>query len=83
MSESTKLHEQIEVLRIEQGMTQKELAKSAGTQQSAIARLEKGQHEPSLSFLRRVASALNADVEVRLISQAKENRKLVKSEDSK
>jgi transcriptional regulator with XRE-family HTH domain len=54
-------------LRIKRGLTQQELAKLVGTRQSSIARLESGRSEPRLSFLRRVARALGARVETRLV----------------
>lgn len=44
--------------RIAKGLTQKELAQKIGTKQSAIARLESGNSNPSLSFLEKVASAI-------------------------
>ncbi|MBE3584988.1 MAG: helix-turn-helix transcriptional regulator [Thermoanaerobacter sp.] len=48
------------------GMTQAELARRAGTRQSAIARLESGTYNPSLRFLKKVAKALDAKIEVSL-----------------
>jgi DNA-binding XRE family transcriptional regulator len=54
-------------LRKEQNLTQEELARRAGTSQPAIARLESGNyHNLSLSFIRRVARALNASPEIHL-----------------
>ena len=44
--------------RIEKGITQKELAKKVGTKQSAIARFEAGNVNPSLEFLERVANVM-------------------------
>jgi transcriptional regulator with XRE-family HTH domain len=38
-----------------------------GTRQPSIARLENGSSIPSLSFLNKVASALNAKIELRLL----------------
>jgi len=52
--------------RIERGLTQEELAKKIGTKQSAISRLESGNYNPSLAFLRRVAKALKARLEVEI-----------------
>ena len=44
--------------RIRTKMTQAQLAKIAGTKQSAIARLESGNVNPSLNFMEKIASAL-------------------------
>jgi predicted transcriptional regulator len=52
---------QVARLRMLRGWTQQELARRAGTRRSAIARLESGKREPSLSFLRRVARTPGAD----------------------
>lgn len=35
----------------------------------SIARLENGSHIPSLSFLHKLAAALNARIEVRLVAE--------------
>jgi DNA-binding XRE family transcriptional regulator len=53
-------------LRMMRGLTQQELAERVGTHQSSISRLESGEQEPSLSFLRRVVYALNGRLEVRI-----------------
>jgi predicted transcriptional regulator len=53
-------------LRLKQGLTQEQLAKAINTKQSSIARLESGVRFPSLSMVRKVANALDADVEIRL-----------------
>lgn len=50
--------------RIKRGVTQAQLAKKMGTKQSAISRLERGTHNPSLSFLRKLAKALNCDLHI-------------------
>ncbi|MBU0619753.1 MAG: helix-turn-helix transcriptional regulator [Patescibacteria group bacterium] len=44
--------------RIQQGLTQTELAKKIGIKQSAISRLERGTYNPSLAFLRKLVEAL-------------------------
>ncbi|GIW64591.1 MAG: transcriptional regulator [Patescibacteria group bacterium] len=44
--------------RIQKGLTQKELAEKIGTKQSAIARLESGNINPSLGFLEKIAEVL-------------------------
>ncbi len=58
---------QIARLRIMRGLTQTQLAKLAGTRQPSIARLENGSTIPSLSFLDRIAKALDARIELRVI----------------
>lgn len=50
--------------RIERKMTQKELAKRMHTTQSVISRVEQAGTSPSISFLKRVAKALNASLQV-------------------
>jgi len=54
-------------LRMLRGLTQKELAILVGTRQPSISRLENGDRDPSLSFLRRVAAALDAHIEVAIV----------------
>ena len=50
--------------RMEKGLTQAQLARKIGTKQSAIARLESGTYNPSLSLLRKVARALDAKLKI-------------------
>jgi transcriptional regulator with XRE-family HTH domain len=47
------------------GFTQKTLARKMGSHQSAIARVEDDKYLPSISFLIRVAAALDKRIEVR------------------
>lgn len=51
--------------RIKKGMTQAEIARRAGTTQSAIARFESGRTKPTLDFASRVLRAVGARLEVR------------------
>ena len=60
---------QVAQLRMLRGLTQKQLAKLVGTRQPSIARLESGKREPRLSFLRKVAKALGARLEIRLVPE--------------
>ncbi|MDO8618889.1 MAG: helix-turn-helix transcriptional regulator [Candidatus Daviesbacteria bacterium] len=46
--------------RLKRGLTQGELAEKIGTKQSAIARLEGGNVNPSLEFLQKIAQALGS-----------------------
>jgi len=51
-------------LRLSKGLTQEELARKVHTKQSAIARLESAGSLPSLSTVKRVAEALDADLDI-------------------
>ena len=55
---------QVARLRIQRGLTQAQLAEMVGTRQPSIARLENGSSIPSLSFLDRIAKALDARIEL-------------------
>lgn len=61
---------QITRLRILQGLTQEELAERVGTRQPSIARLECGRSLPSLSFLEKIAEALDAEMEIKIVPKA-------------
>ena len=50
--------------RMKRGFTQADLARKLGTKQSAIARFESGSYNPTLTFLSRVAGALDAHLKV-------------------
>lgn len=51
-------------LRLEQGLSQKELADKINTKQSAISRLENGEYNPSIEFLAKVANALGKELQI-------------------
>ncbi len=53
-------------LRLAKGLTQEELARVLNTKQTSIARLESGSLLPSLSMVKKVADALDAEVEIKL-----------------
>ena len=56
-------------IRTKAGLTQKQLAKLAGTTASVISRLEDADYDGhSLAMLRRIASALDKRVEIRFVS---------------
>lgn len=44
--------------RVKKGITQAQLANKIGTKQSAIARIESGNANPSIGFLQKLAEAL-------------------------
>ncbi|MFA6017224.1 MAG: helix-turn-helix transcriptional regulator [Patescibacteria group bacterium] len=51
--------------RAKNNMTQRQLANKMGTKQSVISRLEIGRANPTFSFLKRLAKALNSKLEIR------------------
>ena len=56
--------------RARAGLTQDAVAERMGTTKSAISRLESaGKHAPSLATLRRYASAVGCELQVRLVPQ--------------
>ena len=57
---------QIIEARIKKGISQKELADKIGTKQSAIARFESGNVNPSLEFLQKIASAMGRNLIVQI-----------------
>jgi len=59
--------EEIIIARRENNMTQKDLAMLVGTRQSNISRLESGNYNPSLDFLKKIASAMGKRLEVRML----------------
>jgi DNA-binding XRE family transcriptional regulator len=62
---------QVARLRLLRGLTQSQLAALVGTRQPSIARLENGSSLPSISFLQKVAAALGARIEVKLVPETK------------
>ncbi len=52
--------------RTKMGLTQAELAKKVGTKQSAIARVESGNANPSVSFLEKLAQALGSKLIIQI-----------------
>ena len=71
LDEEFRLLDEILKARAESGLTQAQVAKRIGTTQSAVARLESslGRHSPSMSTLKRYASALGYKVQVRLVKE--------------
>ena len=53
-------------LRLAKGLSQEQLAELLHTKQESIARLESGSSLPSLSTVKRVADALDAELEISL-----------------
>lgn len=61
-----KIISQLVETRLEQGISQTELARRIGTQRSNICRLESGIQNPSLDMILKIASALGKDVSLLL-----------------
>ena len=53
--------------RIRKDLTQKELAEKLGTTQSAISRLEGGNVNPTIGFLKKLAEALDSRLDIRFL----------------
>ena len=51
-------------IRKDQELTQKELADRTGTRQSNISRLEQGEYNPSLKFLKKLAQGLGKELHI-------------------
>lgn len=62
---------QVTRLRMVKGLPQAQLAEMVGTRQPSIARLENGTSAPSLSFISKIAEALGAKIEFKLIPDTK------------
>ena len=62
-----KIIEEIITARKEKNLSQKDLAELIGTRQSNISRLERGNYNPSLDFLNKIAHAMGKELEVRIV----------------
>ncbi len=59
-----KLIDEIVEIRVEQNISQKELAEKVGSKQQNISRLEKKEHSPSLKLFYSVVNALGYDLQI-------------------
>jgi len=50
--------------RQKHGLTQKKLAEKIGTKQSVISRLERGNANPSVAILKKLAEAFDSDLQI-------------------
>lgn len=55
---------QLSVLRIEQGLSYRQLAELTGLSFSNISKIEKGKYSVGLDILQKIADALDADVTI-------------------
>jgi transcriptional regulator with XRE-family HTH domain len=69
-----KLASELIRLRLAKGLTQAQLASLLNTKQESIARMESGSSLPSLTTIRKVADALNAELEINLRPRKKSDR---------
>ena len=54
-------------LRLQRGLSQTDLAERAGTKQASVSRVERAETVPSLTLLKKLATALDTRVEIRLV----------------
>lgn len=54
-------------VRVEKGLSQADVAKRVKTTQSVISRVENAKTTPSMSFLKRIAEALNIKLHVHFV----------------
>lgn len=64
MTDEYQLIAQIIKLRIENNLTQKELAHKIGTTQNIISKMENGDYNPSYSFLKRLAEGFGKELQI-------------------
>lgn len=50
------------LLRVDRGLTQREVARRMGVSQSTVSGFESGTHEPRVSIMRRYARAIGAEL---------------------
>lgn len=73
-AEYEKLQPEINIIRaiiearLNKGMTQKDLAEKMGTKQSVISRLESGRANPSILILRKLAHALQTELQIKFVT---------------
>ena len=56
-----KIGKSVRKLRIERFMSQAELSKAAGISPAHLGRIERNEHDPHLSTIRKIAKALGVD----------------------
>lgn len=56
--------------RLECGLTQQELARRAGVPHGDIAKIERGNGNPSIKTLKKLADAMGKDVQIQFVPKA-------------
>lgn len=68
-AENIAIGEVVMSARAEKGFTQKELARASGINQADISKIEKGIANPTVTTLKRIASALGMKLQVSLVQE--------------
>ncbi len=64
------LHEQVRILRKERGMSLRQLAEAAGVSAGLLSQIERGNTDPSLSTIRKLATVFGADLSTLFAEEA-------------
>lgn len=67
LSYNSQILEALHIARTSCRMTQKELALKSGINQANISKIENGIYNPSLTIIRRLAEAMDMDLQLKLI----------------
>lgn len=68
LEDEYKLARELLAARVRAGLTQEQVAESMGTTKSAVSRLESvGKHSPTVSTLKKYASAVGCEIEIHLV----------------
>ena len=70
-----KLAAELILLRRQRGLTQRQLATRSGVQQAEISRIEGGRANPTVTTLSALASALGAELGIRILATSNGKRK--------
>lgn len=62
---------ELRAIRKKKGFTQADLAKKAGIPRPTISRIENGERNVTMRKLKRIANALDMDLEIRFVEKAK------------
>jgi transcriptional regulator with XRE-family HTH domain len=70
-----KLAAELILLRRQRGLTQRQLSTRSGVQQAEISRIEGGRANPTVTTLSALASALGAELGIRILATSSRKRK--------
>lgn len=63
-------HDRLRAIRLEKGLTQQQLADAIGVTKSTMAKYDRGDLEPNLTNVKKIADALNVSVDLLLGNDA-------------